>query len=191
RDLELIRADSQESQNPCDGPVNASDEILEFLESVQRLNGLPALAVCERRQIPSHTRQRAGDLRVDGLAQLRVEFHPPHERGEHRNDIRRVVPAIALSGHATRTATALDASPSRARVSLDDLQLALGFLAGAVFSGRLDGRRLLRLRRCAALHYSLELLAPLRSLSCPAAEETFFVAHGTASWSTKASRPTA
>lgn len=97
--LELVVADSQELQNPRHSPVHAGDEILEVVEHMQRLNRLPTLAGRDRWQISSHTRQSCEGLRVDRFAQLRCKLDFPHERGEHRNDIRRVVPPTALPGH--------------------------------------------------------------------------------------------
>src|SRR6266513_3526114 len=91
--------DAQEPQDNAGCIADARGQIEELPACVQRLFRLPALAGLQPGQAAPYSFKRRQDLCVDCAAQLRLEQDLPHQRGEHRNHIRRLDPALGLLHH--------------------------------------------------------------------------------------------
>ncbi|HEX9277171.1 MAG TPA: hypothetical protein VGA51_12345 [Casimicrobiaceae bacterium] len=98
-DFEVLLADPQKSKNAFGDVVEARHELAEVVALMQCLQRLPALSRLERRRITSKSDKHCQDVGIDRLAQRRRELHLPHQRGEHRNHVRRVKPRIVSPDH--------------------------------------------------------------------------------------------
>src|SRR5258708_16478421 len=66
---------------------------------MQRLDRLPPLARRKRRQVPPQMCERCEHASANGFTQRCLELDFPHERGEHRTDIRCLAPPGVLIAH--------------------------------------------------------------------------------------------
>ena len=71
-------------------------EIAEVIELMERLHGLPSLAVCQRRQVAPHVRARSESPSPDGFPRLSLDLDLPCEPDAMRVDDQATLPDIAV-----------------------------------------------------------------------------------------------